>query len=151
MFAPALPDRIHVEVFSRKQPLAGLLVLTRIVMREQNDYFGIFGPTDDLGFLTITKDELLHAANVTREFYAAEYADPLTRFNGLIEVRVLDEPGIERALEAYDELTQYPYAEGYIGRLLTARGVLQQIGRVLLEVSVTAEGGTSEVKAEVPL
>ena len=74
MIGASLPDRIHIEVSSRKQPLAGLLVLTRIVMEEQNDYFGIFGPTDDLGFLTITKNELLDIAAVTRDFYAAEYA-----------------------------------------------------------------------------
>lgn len=151
MIGASLPDRIHIEVTSRQQPLAGLLVLTRIVMEEQNDYFGIFGPTDDLGFLTITRNELLGVAAVTRDFYTAEYADPLTAFAGLVEVRVLDEPGIERALEAHDELTQYPYAEGYHARLTTARRVLQELGRVLMEVSVTAEGGTSEVKAEVPL
>jgi hypothetical protein len=151
MIGASLPDRIHIEVSSRKQPIGGLLILTRIVMDEQNDYFGIFGPTDDLGFLTITKDELLGAAAVTRDFYAGEYADPTTAFAGLVEVRVLDEPGVERALEAHDELTHYPYSEGYHALLTTARRVLQEMGRVLLEVSVTAEGGTSEVKAEVPL
>jgi hypothetical protein len=151
MIGALLPDRIHIEVSSQKKPLAGLLVLTRIVMEEQNDYFGIFGPTDDLGFLTITKDQLLGTAAVTRSFYAAEYADPLTSFAGLVEVRMLDEPGITRALEAHDELTEYPYAEGYYAMLTTARRALVEMGRVLMEVLVTAEGGTSEVKAEVPL
>jgi hypothetical protein len=151
MLSPTLPDRIHVEVVSRKKPLAGLLVLTRIVMREQNDYFGIFGPTNDLGFLSVNKDELLEVAANTRQFNLTDYADPLTAFAGLIEVRVLDEPGIERALEAHYELKQYPYADGHVARLLTARQALQQMGRVLMEVSVTAEGGTSEVKADVPL
>jgi hypothetical protein len=151
MIGASLPDRIHIEVSSRKQPLAGLLILTRIVMEEQNDYFGIFGPTDDLGFLTITRHELLGAAAITRDFYAAEYADPLTAFAGLVEVRVLDEAGIERALEAHDELKAYPYAEGYYAMLTSARRVLQEMGRVLMEVLVTADGGTSEVKAEVPL
>ncbi|HEY0306501.1 MAG TPA: hypothetical protein VGC44_16115, partial [Longimicrobiales bacterium] len=84
-------------------------------------------------------------------FYTNEFADPVTAFGGLIEVRVLDETGIERALEAHDELTQYPYAEGHGARLRAARSVLENLGRVLLEVNVTAEGGTSEVKAEVPL
>jgi len=151
MQGATFPDRIHVEVLSRQKPLPGMLVLTRIVMREQNDYFGIFGPTDELGFLTITQGELLQAATATRQFYRDEFADPLTAFAGLIEVRVLDEAGIERALEAHAALKDYPYVEGHLARLKSARRVLQQMGRVLMEVSVTAEGGTSEVKAEVPL
>jgi hypothetical protein len=151
MASPSLPDRIHVEVKSRGQPLAGLLVLTRIIMREKNDYFAIFGPTNDLGFLTIAKDELLREAGAARAFYPEEFADPLTDAGGLVEVRVLDETGISRALEAHDELPDYPYATGHATRLHEAQRVLDNMGRVLLEVFVTGEGGTSEVKAEVPL
>lgn len=151
MSVRSLPDRIHVEVKSRGQPLEGLLVLTRIIMREKSDYFAIFGPTNDLGFLTIEKDELLREAATTRGFYEGEFADPLSAFGGLVEVRVLDEAGIERALQAQQELTGYPYAAGHAARLREAQHVLQSLGRTLLEVFVTAEGGTSEVKAEVPL
>jgi hypothetical protein len=148
---PSLPDRIHVEVKEHGRPLPGLLVLTRIIMREKNDYFGIFGPTNDLGFLTIGKDELLREAETARRFYLMDFADPVTAFGGLVEVRVLDEDGISRALEAYHELTQYPYREGHAARLGEAQRVLTQMGRVLMEVNVTAEGGTSEVRAEAPL
>ena len=151
MTSAALPDRIHVEVKSRGRPLEGLLVLTRIVMHEQNDYFAIFGPTNDLGFLTIGKEELLREAKTTRGFFEAEFADPLTSFGGLIEVRVLDEAGISRALEAQAELGNYPYSAGHAQRLHDAGRVLQHLGRVLMEVFVTAEGGNAEVKAEVPL
>ena len=147
----ALPDRIHVEVLSRGKPLEGLLVLTRMIMREKNDFFAIFGPTNDLGFLTIEKDELLREAEKARQFYSMDFADPVTDFDGLIEVRVLDEAGLERALEAYDELTQYPYTNGHSARLRAAQRVVQNLGRVLMEVLVTAEGGTSDVKAEAPL
>ena len=148
---PALPDRIHVEVKSRSEPLAGLLVLTRVIMREKNDYFGIFGPTNDLGFLTIEKDDLVREAETARNYYAMEFADVATSFGGLVEVRVLDEAGLERALNACQELPDYPYAAGHVARLTTALAQLQRMGRVLMEVFVTAEGGTSEVKAEVPL
>ncbi len=148
---PSLPDRIHVEVKSRGQALAGLLVLTRIIMREKSDFFGIFGPTNDLGFLTIDRDELLREAHTARHFYQDEFADPLTSFGGLVEVRILDETGIDRALDAHAELPQYPYHEGHAVRLREARRALHDMGRVLMEVFVTAEGGTSEVKAEVPL
>jgi hypothetical protein len=151
MATPSLPDRIHVEVKARGRPLGGLLVLTRIIMREKNDFFGIFGPTNDLGFLTIEKDELLREAATAREFYPDEFADPLAAFGGLVEVRVLDESGIERALEAHAELREFPYREGHVARLQAAQIALDAIGRVLMEVFVTAEGGTSEVKAEVPL
>lgn len=146
-----LPDRIHIEVQSGGKPLEGLLILTRMIMREKNDFFAIFGPTNDLGFLTIEKAELLREAEKSRQFYLMDFADPITAFDGLIEVRVLDEDGLERALEAHDELTQYPYVEGHRARLRAAQHVVQSMGRVLLEVLVTTEGGTSEVKAEVPL
>jgi hypothetical protein len=149
--SPSLPDRIHIEVLAHGKPLEGLLVLTRMIMREKNDYFAIFGPTNDLGFLTIEKTELLSESAATRRFYGLEFADPLMAFAGLIEVRVLDEAGIERALEAYAELTQYPYREGHAARLRDAQRSLTRIGRLLMEVHVTAEGGTSEVRAEVPL
>ena len=148
---PALPDRIHVEVKSRSEPLAGLLVLTRVIMREKSDFFGIFGPTNDLGFLTIEKDDLVREAEIARKYYEMEFADVATSFGGLVEVRVLDEAGLERALHACEELPDYPYAAGHVARLRTALRHLQQMGRVLMEVFVTAEGGTSEVKAEVPL
>lgn len=146
-----LPDRIHIEVSSREQPLGGLLVLTRIVMREKNDYFGIFGPTNDLGFLTVHREELLRDANATRAFLPEEFADVAMEFSGLIEVRVLDEPGIERAIEAGEALPDFPYAPGHMQRLIEGKRVLEHMGRVLMEVLVTAEGGTAEVKAEVPL
>jgi hypothetical protein len=149
--SPSIPDRIHIEVLSRGKPLEGLLILTRMIMREKNDYFAIFGPTNDLGFLTIEKADLLSEAASTRGFYGIEFTDPLVSFAGLIEVRVLDEAGIERALEAYAELTQYPYREGHAARLREARRSLSRMGRLLIEVNVTAEGGTSEVRAEVPL
>ena len=149
--AATLPDRIHIEVLSREQPLAGLLVLTRIVMREKNDYFGIFGPTNDVGFLTVHRDELLRDARATQSFLPEEFADVLTEFSGLVEVRVLDETGIDRAIEAGEALPDYPYAPGHMQRLRDGKRVLQQMGRVLMEVLVTADGGTSEVKAEVPL
>jgi hypothetical protein len=151
MAPPSLPDRIHVEVKSRGEPLPGLLVLTRIIMREKNDYFAIFGPTNDLGFLSIEKGELLREANAARMFYPDEFADPVTQCGGLVEVRVLDETGIVRALEAQDELPDYPYSSGHAARLREAQHVLESLGRVLLEVFVTGEGGSSEVKAEVPL
>lgn len=147
----SLPDRIHVEVLSRGKPLAGLLVLTRIIMREKSDYFGIFGPTNDLGFLTITRDELLHEAGIARAFFADEFADPLVAFGGLIEVRVLDEAGVERAVEAQGLLPDYPYSAGHLQRLMDARAALQRMGRLLMEVFVTSEGGEAEVKAELPL
>lgn len=147
----SLPDRIHIEVKSRGQALAGLLVLTRIVMQEKNDFFAIFGPTDDLGFLTITGDQLLREAETARAFYRTEFADPLTSFGGLIEVRVLDEEGIVRALEAHAELSNYPYAAGHARRLRDAQLVIRELGRVLMEVFVTAEGGSAQVKAELPL
>lgn len=145
-----LPDRIHIEVQSRGQPLAGMLVLTRLIMREKSDYFGIFGPTDDLGFLTVTRAELLREAQTARNYFENEFADPLTACAGLIEVRVLDEAGIERAQEAHDLLHEYPYTAGHIDRLREAARVLQRSGRVLMEVSVTAEGGTAQVKVEPP-
>ena len=126
-------------------------MLTRIIMREKNDYFGIFGPTNDLGFLTIDKDELLREASSARAYYPDEFADPLADAGGLVEVRVLDEAGIVRALEAHAELPEYPYTPGHETRLHDAQQVLESLGRVLMEVFVTAEGGTSEVKAEVPL
>ena len=151
MASPSLPDRIHIEVLADGKPLEGLLILTRMIMREKSDYFAIFGPTSDLGFLTIEKAELLSEAAGTRSFYGMEFADPLVAFAGLIEVRVLDEAGIERALEAYAELTQYPYREGHAARLREAQRLLGRMGRLLMEVNVTAEGGTSEVRAEVPL
>lgn len=146
-----LPDRIHIEVQSRGQPLAGMLVLTRLIMREKSDYFGIFGPTNDLGFLTITREELLREAKTAHDFFEGEFADPLAACAGLIEVRVLDEAGIERAREAHDLLHEYPYSADHTDRLREASNVLQRIGRVLMEVSATAEGGTAEVKVELPL
>ncbi len=146
-----LPDRIHIEVRSRDRPLEGMLVLTRIIMREKNDYFGIFGPTNDLGFLTLTKEELLREAAHTRAYYENDFADPTTSFGGLIEVRVLDETGLARAVAAHDELPDYPYAADHLQRLREAQRVLETVGRVLLEVQVTAEGGQAEVRAELPL
>jgi hypothetical protein len=128
-----------------------MLVLTRLIMREKSDYFGIFGPTNDLGFLTITREELLREAKTAHDFFGGEFADPLTASAGLIEVRVLDEAGIERAREAHDLLHDYPYTPDHIDRLREASNVLQRIGRVLMEVSATAEGGTAEVKVELPL
>jgi hypothetical protein len=127
-----------------------MLVLTRLIMREKSDYFGIFGPTNDLGFLTITREELLREAKTAHDFFEG-FADPLTACAGLIEVRVLDEAGIERAREAHDLLHDYPYTADHIDRLREASNVLQRIGRVLMEVSATAEGGTAEVKVELPL
>jgi hypothetical protein len=148
--AYSLPDRIHVEVLSRGKPLAGLLVLTRIIMREKHDYFGIFGPTNDLGFLTITRAELLREAATAQTFFQGEFADPLTAFGGLVEVRVLDEAGLGRAQAAHDQLPDYPYADGHLDRLTEALAALQRMGRVLMEVLVTAEGGSAEVRAEPP-
>ena len=145
-----LPDRVHIEVQAHGQPLEGMLVLTRLIMREKRDYFGIFGPTNDLGFLTVTREELLREARTARNYFEGEFADPLTASAGLIEVRVLDEAGIERAREAHDLLHGYPYTAGHIDRLREAGSVLQRIGRVLMEVSVTVEGGTAEVKVELP-
>jgi hypothetical protein len=146
-----LPDAIRVRVSSRDGPLASLLVLTRIVMHEQNDFWGIFGPTDSNGELLITRAELLGSAQQTRAYYGDEFSDPETQLAGLIEVRVLDEAGITRALEAAGELTDYPYAPGYAAMLAQARDAVIAMGRVLMEVAVTAEGGDCEVKAQPPI
>lgn len=146
-----LPDAIHVRVTSRQKPLSSLLVLTRIVMHELNDYWGIFGETDRNGLLHITREQLLDTARATRAFNTEDFADLETHLAGLIEVRVLDEAGIERALEAADALPDYPYPAHYRRMLEQARSALLDMGRVLLEVEVTATGGDCEVKAERPL
>jgi hypothetical protein len=146
-----LPDVIRVQVATRTAPLPSLLVLTRIVMHELNDYWSVHGPTDEQGVLRITRDDLLRNAATTKSFYEDEFADVETQLAGLIEVRVLDEAGIERALEAAAALPDYPYEVGYVQKLNTARAALLVLGRVLVEVEVSAEGGDCEVKAEQPI
>jgi hypothetical protein len=146
-----LPDAVHVRASARNAPLPGLLVLTRVVMHELNDYWGVFGPSDASGTVTITREDLRTSANVTREYYPDEFADLETHLAGLIEVRVMDETALDRALEAADHLPEYPYPLGYIAKLRSAHAELLKMGRVLMEVEVTAEGGDCEVKAEPPL
>ena len=146
-----LPDAIHIRVLSRNTPLSSMLVLTRIVMHELNDYWGIFGPTDSDGRVTISRSELQVNAARTKEFYADEFADLETSLSGLIEVRILDEEGITRALEAADSLADYPYEANYREMLKDAHDNLVRLGRVLLEVEVTSEGGDCEVKAAKPI
>jgi hypothetical protein len=146
-----LPDAIRVRVTSRQIPLPSLLVLTRIVMHELNDYWSIFGMTDAHGELEITRAELQRSALTTRDFNSEEYADLETHMAGLIEVRVLDEAGITRALEAAAELADYPYDAGYHEMLEHGRAALIRLGRVLMEVEVTAVGGDCEVRAQPPL
>jgi hypothetical protein len=146
-----LPDAIHVRVFSRDKPVASLLVLTRIVMHELNDYWGVFGPTGADGEVTIRRDELVRAAHVTRGHYEAEFADVETHLAGLIEVRIMDEAAIDRALEAAEQLPEYPYPPGYLATLREARDALVRMGRILMEFEVSAEGGDCEVKAETPI
>ena len=72
-----LPDAIHVRVSASNEALPSLLVLTRIVMHELNDYWGVFGPTSTEGSVTISRDDLLQSARVTREYYPEEFADAL--------------------------------------------------------------------------
>jgi hypothetical protein len=146
-----LPAVIRLRVSSHNQPLASLLVLTRIIMHDLNDYWGIFGPTDQQGMLEISRDDLVRGAHKTRAFNAEEFADVETQLSGLIEVRVLDESGIERALEAAASLPDYPYEQDYVPKLETAHAALIKLGRVLMEVEVTAEGGDCEVKAAQPI
>lgn len=146
-----LPDVIHVRVSERERGLASLLVLTRLVMHDLNDYWGVFGPTDENGVVTITRDALVTAAHATRDYYEAEFADVETSLAGLIEVRVMDEAAVERALEAVEQLPEYPYAADYLDKLRHAQSELGRMGRVLLEVEVRAEGGDCEVKAETPI
>jgi hypothetical protein len=146
-----LPDAIHVRVSSENAPLGSLLVLTRIIMHELNDYWGVFGPTGDDGAVTVTRADLIESAQRTRDFYPEEFADVETQLAGLIEVRVMDEAAIERALEASEALPEFPYPADYNEKLRSARIDLLRIGRVLLEVEVSAEGGDCEVKAEPPI
>lgn len=146
-----LPDVIRVRVTSRQTPLPALLVLTRIVMHELNDYWGIFGMTDSAGVLEIPRSALQRSALTTREFNIEEYADLETHMAGLIEVRVLDEEGINRALEAAAALPDYPYDEGYFAMLEQGREALIAFGRVLMEVEVTAVGGDCEVRPQPPI
>ena len=146
-----LPDAIHVRVSANNAPLGSLLVLTRIVMHELNDYWGVFGPTGADGSLTITRADLLQSAQRTRGYYQEEFADLETNLAGLIEVRIMDEPAIDRALEAATELPEFPYPANYADTLRSARSDLLKLGRVLMEVAVTAEGGDCEVKAEPPI
>ena len=140
-----------MRVSSRQLPLASLVVLTRIVMHELNDYWGIFGMTDESGELTITREQLTQTAATTRDYNYEEYADLETHMAGLIEVRVLDEAGINRALEAAEELSDYPYSPGHREMLGRGRDALIRMGRLLLEVEVTAVGGDCEVRAQPPL
>jgi hypothetical protein len=93
----------------------------------------------------------VRAAATTRAFNAEESADIETQLSGLIEVRILDEAGIVRALEAAAALPDYPYEPGYVQKLTATRAVLLQLGRVRLEVEVTADGGDCEVKAAEPI
>jgi hypothetical protein len=146
-----LPDAIHVRVLSNQTPLASLLVLTRIVMHELNDYWGVFGPTGADGSVSVTRADLVQSAERTRSYLPEEFADVETHLAGLIEVRIMDEPAIERALEAADALPEFPYPPGYAEQLRTAHADLLKLGRVLMEVEVSAEGGDCEVKAEPPI
>jgi hypothetical protein len=146
-----LPDVIRVRASSRSEPLASLLVLTRIVMHELNDYWGVFGPTNADGSLEISRAELEQNAHVTRDYYPEEFAHLETHMAGLIEVRIMDEAALDRALEAVAELPEYPYPVNYVARLQAAHAELSKMGRVLMEVEVTFEGGDCEVRAEKPI
>ena len=113
----SLPESIEVAVSSEQKPGVGFLIKLRLGVIRKNSYSYILGPTNSEGKAWITKNELLREANRTVELALMDYVPLEHNYSGEVEVKVMTESGIRKAIEAFEIYAPLEYPEGYIEKL----------------------------------
>ena len=136
-----LPEKIEVKITAAGQPVAGLLVDARIVTTRKNNFVLLFGPTDENGELTITREDLLRQAEQDRQFFIMDYGDPEGDFSGNLLISIFGREHITRALKAYPlfkDVASFPI--DYLKNITQAERILVTLHPTKLSLEVKHEG-----------
>ena len=140
-----IPDLLEFRIGRDRYSAAGVLVKVILKTVTKNDYSQIYGPSNESGYISITKDDILRSAKKDADFFPADY-NPLTGvFAGSYSVDVMQEISIQKALKAYALFSKsYEYPSGYEQMLNAALSRSEELDLAKLSVVPLhrgAEGG----------
>src|SRR5215831_12831845 len=95
-----LPDSIRIEASAGGQSLAGIFVSVEIKTIRKNHFILTFGPTDAVGKITISKDDLMREGEALHRFFLMDYGHPEADFSGEMVIAALDVDALDRAIKA---------------------------------------------------
>jgi hypothetical protein len=128
-------------------PVAGLLVRVAIAPTRKNGFISFHGPSDEDGSITVTREDILRAADRTVGLALMDYGDPEADAAGSLHVVPLDRQAIANALEGYERYKRYAvFATGYRDLLVEADQVLVGLAKARVDAKATWQGGDMVVE-----
>jgi hypothetical protein len=108
-----LPDTVLVTVTRADQPIPDMWVVLEFPMAQKNPYQLAFGPTNGLGQIRVTADEIRAEALKVNNLFLMDYVSIERFWTGTLRVTPMNRPALERALSAQRMFHNYKYPEGY--------------------------------------
>jgi hypothetical protein len=115
----------------------GMFVVLRFSAARKNSYEMAFGPSNELGRIEITRDQILREARKSMELFLMDYAEIESVWTGKLRVTPMNREAIRCALSAFRRFqSSYQYPLGYEESLKTADVFLAQKGKASLTAAV---------------
>ena len=131
-----IPKKLTCKAILSSEPISGVLLLAKFSVCKKNPYCFIFGPTNQYGDASITREEIIGQAKSQLELSLMDFVPLNEGFSGAISVKAMGITEIQAAIKAYEvfhECANYPMR--YLDTLEDA-----------LHNQATQEAGRIEVK-----
>ena len=142
-----LPSKLYITCSVNGRPLPNELVCVTIKTNRRNDFPLIFGPTNQNGHITVTREELIGQAMDEKKVAQMDFGDPEYDFTGDIEITPLGLQDIDNALGAYRLFRKAGgYPRNWIRLLKIAKKSLDKLppnSGIIVEVR---QGGIEQVR-----
>jgi hypothetical protein len=94
------PSQVVIRCTLDDEPFAGAYVTLSLPMWSKNQYALLFGPSDERGVISVTRDELMRSVHDDEAAFPMDYASFPDEWSGGIGAAVLDAAGVQRLRDA---------------------------------------------------
>lgn len=141
-----LPEHIEVRCKVKGAPFKGAWIILVIKTSYKNPFNLLFGPTNSLGEIAITRAQVLAEAEKNRRMFLMDYGHPEEDWTGHIEIEPMNVEDVQKALQAHELFKgAFKYPEDFQQKLLDYLEGLKQVIGERLDLEAWVKGGQAKL------
>ena len=134
-----VPDKMEIIIEVGDQPMAGMFAIVKFLAARKNPYELVFGPSNDLGKIEVSRDHILSDARKVVDLFPMDYWNIEVDWTGALRVTPMNRESLARALSATRLFRSYDYGPGYEESLMAADAILARKGKAEMTATVQCD------------